>query len=46
MGQDEGFMFTARWASDDTGGILWGPQTLDAAARQQGVHLTEDYQHH
>jgi quercetin dioxygenase-like cupin family protein len=42
MGQDEGFMFTAL-GGDDTGGILWGPQTLEAA-RQQGVHLTEDYQ--
>lgn len=42
MGQDEGFMFTAL-GQDDTGGILWGPQTLEAA-RAQGVHLTEDYQ--
>lgn len=42
MGQDEGFMFTAL-GRDDTGGILWGPQTLEAA-REQGVHLTEDYQ--
>jgi len=42
MGQDEGFMFTAL-GQDDTGGILWGAQTL-AAARAQGVHLTEDYQ--
>ena len=41
MGQDEGFMFTAL-GRDDTGGILWGPQTLEAA-REQGVHLTEDY---
>lgn len=41
MGQDEGFMFTAL-GQDDTGGILWGPQTLEAA-RAQGVHLTEDY---
>ena len=41
MGQDEGFMFTAL-GQDDTGGILWGPQTLQAA-RDQGVHLTEDY---
>jgi mannose-6-phosphate isomerase-like protein (cupin superfamily) len=38
----EGFMFTAL-GCDDTGGILWGPQTLEAA-RAQGVHLTEDYQ--
>ncbi len=42
VGQDEGFMFTAL-GRDDTGGILWGPQTLEAA-RAQGVHLTEDYQ--
>ena len=35
-------MFTAL-GRDDTGGILWGPQTLEAA-RAQGVHLTEDYQ--
>jgi quercetin dioxygenase-like cupin family protein len=39
---EEGFMFTAL-GRDDTGGILWGPQTLEAA-REQGVHLTEDYQ--
>jgi quercetin dioxygenase-like cupin family protein len=38
---DEGFMFTAL-GQDDTGGILWGPQTLQAA-QAQGVHLTEDY---
>lgn len=41
MGEVDGFMFTAL-GQDDTGGILWGPQTLEAA-RQQGVHLTEDY---
>jgi quercetin dioxygenase-like cupin family protein len=41
MGQVEGFMFTAL-GQDDTGGILWAPQTLEAA-RQQGVHLTDDY---
>ena len=38
---DDAFMFTAL-GRDDTGGILWGPWTLDAA-REQGVHLTEDY---
>jgi quercetin dioxygenase-like cupin family protein len=38
----EGFMFTAL-GRDDTGGILWGAATLEAA-REQGVHLTEDYQ--
>lgn len=41
VGEDEGFMFTAL-GQDDTGGILWGPQTLQAA-RAHGVHLTEDY---
>lgn len=40
-GPDDAFMFTAL-GRDDTGGILWGPDTLEAA-RQQGVHLTEDY---
>jgi quercetin dioxygenase-like cupin family protein len=42
IGADEAFMFTAL-GGDDTGGILWGSQTL-AAAQAQGVHLTEDYQ--
>jgi quercetin dioxygenase-like cupin family protein len=42
VGDVEGFMLTAL-GRDDTGGILWGPQTLQAA-RAQGVHLTEDYQ--
>lgn len=41
QGPDDAFMFTAL-GRDDTGGILWAPQTLDAA-RAQGVHLTEDY---
>jgi mannose-6-phosphate isomerase-like protein (cupin superfamily) len=40
-GDVEGFMFTAL-GRDDTGGVLWGPDTLEAA-RAQGVHLTEDY---
>jgi len=40
VGIDDGFMFTAL-GGDDTGGILWGPSTL-AAAAQQGVYLTED----
>lgn len=40
-GDVEGFMFTAL-GRDDTGGILWGPDTLEAA-RAQGVHLTDDY---
>jgi quercetin dioxygenase-like cupin family protein len=41
LGPDDAFMFTAL-GRDDTGGILWGPWTLEAA-RAQGVHLTEDY---
>ncbi|MEO8857027.1 MAG: cupin domain-containing protein [Burkholderiaceae bacterium] len=41
LGPDDAFMFTAL-GRDDTGGILWGPWTLEAA-REQGVHLTEDY---
>jgi quercetin dioxygenase-like cupin family protein len=41
VGIDDGFMFTAL-GGDHTGGILWGPTTL-AAAAQQGVYLTEDY---
>lgn len=41
LGPDDAFMFTAL-GRNDTGGILWGPWTLEAA-RQQGVHLTEDY---
>ena len=42
IGVDDGFMFTGL-GRDSTGGILWGPSTLEAA-RQQGVHLTKDYQ--
>lgn len=42
IGVDDGFLFTAL-GGDDTGGILWGPTTLDAAARE-GVHLSDDYQ--
>jgi quercetin dioxygenase-like cupin family protein len=42
IGADDGFVFTAL-GGDDTGGILWGPTTLEAAAAQ-GVYLTEDYQ--
>ncbi len=41
VGPDDAFMFTAL-GRDDTGGILWGPATLEAA-RAQGVHLTDDY---
>jgi mannose-6-phosphate isomerase-like protein (cupin superfamily) len=42
IGVDDGFLFTAL-GGDNTGGILWGPSTL-AAAEQQGVVLTSDYQ--
>ncbi len=41
IGVDDGFLFTAL-GGDHTGGILWGPTTLAAAARN-GVLLTEDY---
>lgn len=41
IGVDDGFMFTGL-GRDDTGGILWGPSTLEAA-QKQGVYLTEDY---
>ena len=41
LGPDDAYMFTAL-GRNDTGGILWGPWTLEAA-REQGVHLTEDY---
>ena len=41
IGVDDGFLFTAL-GGDNTGGILWGPSTLQAAA-DQGVLLTEDY---
>ncbi len=41
VGVDDGFLFTVL-GGDDTGGILWGPATL-AAAAEQGVYLTEDY---
>ena len=42
VGVDDGFMFTAL-GRDSTGGILWGPSTLELA-RQNGVRLTQDYQ--
>lgn len=42
VGVDDGFLFTAL-GGDRTGGVLWGPSTLEAAARR-GVFLTEDYQ--
>ena len=42
IGVDDGFLFTAL-GGDSTGGILWGPSTL-AAAAANGVYLTENYQ--
>ncbi len=41
VGVDDGFLFTAL-GGDRTGGVLWGPTTV-AAAASNGVHLTEDY---
>ena len=41
IGVDDGFLFTAL-GGDNTGGFLWGPDTLEAAARE-GVFLTDDY---
>lgn len=41
VGVDDGFLFTAL-GGDRTGGVLWGPTTVAAAARN-GVHLTDDY---
>ena len=41
VGVDDGFLFSGL-GRDDTGGILWGPWTIDKA-RQAGVYLTEDY---
>jgi quercetin dioxygenase-like cupin family protein len=41
VGVDDGFLFSGL-GRDDTGGILWGPWTIEAA-RQAGVYLTEDY---
>ena len=40
-GVDDGFMFTGL-GRDDTGGILWGPWTINEA-QKAGVYLTEDY---
>jgi quercetin dioxygenase-like cupin family protein len=42
VGVDDGFLFTAL-GGDHTGGVLWGPSTLEAAAKN-GVYLTDDYQ--
>lgn len=41
IGVDDGFLFTAL-GGDHTGGVLWGPTTVQAAARN-GVYLTDDY---
>ncbi len=41
VGVDDGFLFSGL-GRDDTGGILWGPWTIEQA-RQAGVYLTEDY---
>ncbi len=41
VGVDDGFLFSGL-GRDDTGGILWGPSTVEAA-QQAGVFLTEDY---
>jgi hypothetical protein len=38
---DDGFLFSGL-GRDDTGGILWGPWTIEQA-RKAGVYLTEDY---
>lgn len=39
-GQDDGWIFTAL-GGDDTGGIIWHPSILEAAARH-GMFLTQD----
>ena len=41
VGVDDGFLFTAL-GGDNTGGVLWGPTTILAAANN-GVNLTDDY---
>jgi quercetin dioxygenase-like cupin family protein len=41
IGADDGFLFTAL-GGDSTGGILWSPATLDAAAAR-GVFLTDQF---
>lgn len=41
IGADDGFLFTAL-GGDSTGGILWSPATLDAAAAR-GVFLTDRF---
>jgi len=41
IGDDGGWLFTVL-GGDDTGGILWAPQVLDAAAAT-GLYLSHDY---
>lgn len=41
VGVNDGFLFSGL-GRDDTGGILWGPWTIEQA-RKAGVYLTEDY---
>ena len=41
VGIDDGFLFTGL-GRDDTGGILWGPWTIEKAA-EAGVFLTDQY---
>ena len=41
VGIDDGFLFTGL-GRDDTGGILWGPWTIEKAA-EAGVYLTDQY---
>ncbi len=41
IGDDDGFLFTAL-GGDSTGGILWSPATLEAAARR-GVFLSDRF---
>lgn len=41
VGVDDGFLFTVL-GGDNTGGVLWGPTTVAAAARN-GVQLTDRY---
>ncbi len=41
IGDDDGWLFTVL-GNDETGGILWAPQVL-AAAAETGLHLSPDY---
>ncbi len=42
IGDDDGWLFTIL-GGDDTGGILWAPQVLEAAA-STGLYLSADYE--